>query len=501
MSFKTTVRKDQYHDSVRLMNISREASSLEGVSRVLALLGTEGNKKILRDLGFADEAVEGSTPSDLIICVETDSDGGFEAAVQEVDRLLNEASHASSEQMAAQSLDEAVQEMPSATFALVSIPGEFARLEVTEALEKGLNVMLFSDNVSIEDELFLKDLAISKGLLMMGPDCGTAIINGVPLAFANVVARGGIGIVGASGTGIQEITCLIDRMGGGVSHAIGVGGRDLSEKIGGRMMVSALKMLAEDPSTTSLVLISKPGAPDSTKRVLREARKTGLPTVVCLLGKGELPRGGRGLTFVKSLEEAALAAMGKKTFAKPRSRELNRLVDQMPAGRKYLRGLFSGGTLCYEALLLMDGAMKVKSNIGSGGRFSGKAIYKGHYCLDLGSDEFTQGRPHPMIDSTLRQEYLVDAYRDPSSRVILLDVVLGYGSTADPAGDMAAALVEARQTVAGDGPIVLAHVCGTEGDPQSMELQEAKLREAGVFLFPTNAEAVRAALDAIRGQV
>jgi len=499
MSFKTTVRKNQYHDSVRLMNISREASSLEGVSRVLALLGTQGNKKILRDLSFADEAMEASTPNDLIICVETDSDGGFDAAVQEVDRLLNEASHASSEQMAAESIDEAVQEMPGATFALVSIPGEFARLEVAEALEKGLNVMLFSDNVSIEDELFLKDLAISKGLLMMGPDCGTAIINGVPLAFANVVRRGGIGIVGASGTGIQEVTCLIDRMGGGVSHAIGVGGRDLSKEIGGRMMVSAIIMLSEDPSTKSLVLISKPGAPDSTNRVLREARKTGLPTVVCLLGKGELPRGGRGLTFVKSLEAAALAAMKKDSLAGKNPRELIKRVNGMPAGRKYLRGLFSGGTLCYEALLLMDGTLKVRSNIGSGARFSGEANYKGHYCLDLGSDEFTKGRPHPMIDSTLRQEYLVEAYRDPSTRVVLLDVVLGYGSSSDPAGDMVTALVEARETVPEDGPIILAHVCGTEEDPQSMELQEAKLREAGVFLFPTNAEAVRAAMEAFKG--
>ena len=498
MSFKAIVRKNQYHDSVRLMNISREASSLEGVKRVLALLGTEGNKKILRDQGFADNSVETSTPNDLIICVEADRDKLFEAAVQEVDRLLNEASHASSEQMAVQSIDEAVQELPDATFALVSIPGEFARLEVTDALEKGLNVMLFSDNISIEDELFLKDLAISRGLLMMGPDCGTAIINGVPLAFANVIRRGSAGIVGASGTGIQEVTCLIDRMGGGVSHAIGVGGRDLSEEIGGRMMVSAIKTLARDPSTKSLVLISKPGGPDSTRKVLREARKTGLSTVVCLLGKGDLPRGGRGLTFVKSLEEAALAAMGKKSFAEPRSEELTRRISEIPAGRKYLCGLFSGGTLCYEALLLMDGRLKVRSNIGSGRKLSEKTAYKGHYCLDLGDDEFTRGRPHPMIDSTLRQEYLVKAFRDPSTRVILLDVVLGYGSSADPAGDMVAALVEAGKGVAGDGPIVLAHVCGTEGDPQSMERQEAKLREAGVFLFPTNAEAVRAAMDAFQ---
>ncbi len=481
------------------MSISREAGSLEGVNRVLALLGTEGNKKILRDLGFADEGVEASTPNDLIVCVETGSDERFAAALQEVDRLLNQAARSSSEQMATQSLDEAVQEMTGANFALISIPGEFARLDVTEALEKGLNVMLFSDNVSIEDELFLKDLAISKGLLMMGPDCGTAIINGVPLAFANVVRRGGIGIVGASGTGIQEVACLIDRMGGGVSHAIGVGGRDLSEKVGGKMMVSAIKMLSEDPSTKSLVLISKPGALDSTKKVLREARKTGLPTVICLLGKSELPRGGRNLTFVKSLEEAALAAMGKKTLAEPRSGELVRRIREGEAGRRYLRGLFSGGTLCYEALLLMDGRMKVRSNIGSGRKLSGNPAYKGHYCLDLGADEFTRGRPHPMIDSTLRQEYLEEAFKDLSSRVILLDVVLGYGSSADPAGDMVAALVEARKTTAGEGPIVMAHVCGTEGDPQPIGLQEAKLREAGVFLFPTNAEAVRAAIDACQG--
>lgn len=500
MSFKTTVIKNQYHDSVRLMNISREASSLEGVRRVLAILGTDGNKKILRDLAFVDEVVEASTSNDLIICVETDSDDGFDAAVQEVTRLLNEAAQASSEQMGVQSLDEAVQEMPGANFALVSIPGEFARLEVTEALERGLNVMLFSDNVSIEDELFLKDLAISKNLLMMGPDCGTAIINGVPLAFANVVRRGGIGIVGASGTGIQEVTCLIDRMGGGVSHVIGVGGRDLSEKIGGRMMVSAIKMLTEDSTTTSLVLISKPGAPGSTKRVLMEARKTGLPTVVCLLGKSELPEGRKDdITFVKSLEEAALTAMGKETFDAPRSGELVRFMGEMPAGRRYLRGLYSGGTLCYEALLLMEGRLKVRSNTGLGGRFSGKATYKGHYCLDLGDDEFTRGRPHPMIDSALRQEYLVEAFRDSYSRVILLDVVLGYGSSADPAGDMAAALVEAKKGVEGDGPIVLAHVCGTERDPQSMEQQESKLREAGVFLFSTNAEAVRVAMDTMQG--
>jgi len=497
MAFMATVRKNEYHDSVRLMNISRQASSLDGVNSVLALLGTEGNKKVLKDLGLFNLEVESSSPNDLVICVDADSEDGFKVALEEVDRLLKEAVRGSSKERKAQSLDEAVDELPDANFVLISVPGEFAVLEVMTAIEHGLNVMLFSDNISIEDELFLKKMAVKKGLLMMGPDCGTAIINGVPLAFANVVRRGDVGIIGASGTGIQEVSCLLHRLGGGVSHAIGVGGRDLSEQIGGMMMVMAIRKLAEDPATRSLVLISKPGAPGSTRRVLKEAEKSGLPVVVCLLGSGELPDSGRGIKFVNTLEDAAFVSVGKDKPESVLSAELQEHIEKMPKTRKRLCGLFSGGTLCYEALLVFDGTLKVDSNITKRKNRGGKITRQKHYCLDLGDDEFTQGRPHPMIDSALRQEYLIEAYTDPSTMIILLDVVLGYGSNADPAGDIVSALKEARSKAGGVGPAVLAHVCGTEEDPQSMDEQESRLKEAGVFLFPTNAEAARAAMGAI----
>ncbi len=497
MVFRATIRRNQYHDSVRLMKISRQASSLDGIEKVLALLGTEGNKKILRDLGLYNQDVDSSSPNDLVICIEAISRKKFDIALDEVDRLLLETAQGASRERDARSLDEAMDELPGANFTLISVPGEFAKLEVMTATERGLNVMLFSDNVSVEDELFLKEMAIRKGLLMMGPDCGTAIINGVPLAFANVVRRGGVGLVGASGTGIQEVTCLIHRLGGGISHAIGVGGRDLKEQIGGIMTAAAIRKLSEDPLTRSLVLISKPGAPNSTRRVLREARKSGLPAVVCLLGTGKLPKTGGGVTFVNTLEEAAFLAMGQDRPVTTLPAELKERIDSMPKSRRYLNGLFSGGTLCYEALLIFEGALKVGSNIGNGSKRVRVNVRQGNYCLDLGDDEFTRGRPHPMIDSTLRQEYIVEAYTSPRTRVILLDVVLGYGSNADPAGDIVSALNEAGSGSDKDGPVVLAHVCGTEEDPQSLSVQENRLREAGVFLFPTNAEAARAAMNVI----
>ncbi|NOY86442.1 MAG: acyl-CoA synthetase FdrA [Deltaproteobacteria bacterium] len=498
MTMQAIVRKNQYHDSVRLMTISRQAGSLEGVNKILALMGTEGNKKVLKDLGLYNEMVDSATPNDLVVCVDADTGDGFNSALKKVDDLLKSRTHGGpSEDRAARSLEEAVEQMPDANFALISVPGEFAALEVMGALEKDINVMLFSDNVSIEDEVFLKDLAMRKGLLMMGPDCGTAVINGIPFAFANMVRRGDVGIVGASGTGIQEVSCLIHRLGGGISHAIGVGGRDLSLEVGGRMMVTAIRKLAGDPSTKSLVLISKSGAPDSTRRVLTEAKKSGLPTVICLLGKGNLPGDGGGLTFVNTLEDAAYRTAGKDKPEYGADEDLTGEIGRLSEERKYLRGLYSGGTLCYEALLIFKEAMKVHSNIGTGRKYTANGPRNFHYCLDLGDDEFTRSRPHPMIDSTLRREFFIQAYSDPKTRVVLLDVVLGYGASADPAGDMVAALGKARAHAFGEGPVVMAHVCGTDEDPQSMKDQESKLREAGVFLFSTNAEAARAAMAAI----
>src|SRR4030095_10708603 len=120
-----------------------------------------------------------------------------------------------------------------ADIALISVPGDYAAAEALKALAQGLNVMLFFDNVAIADERAIKLYARARTLLVMGPDCGTAIVNGVPLGFANVVRRGDIGLVAASGTGLQEVTCRIHNLGGGISQAIGTGGRDLKDAGGG----------------------------------------------------------------------------------------------------------------------------------------------------------------------------------------------------------------------------------------------------------------------------
>jgi len=499
---QATVRKNQYQDSVRLMQISRKATGLPGVAKVLALLGTASNKKVLSDLGLMDDTVDSATANDLVICIEADNAEAVEAALAAVDAGLSSVATAETVEDKPDSLDEAADRLPGANVAMISLPGQLAKLDVAAALEKGMHVMLFSDNISVADEAELKGRAAEKGLLLMGPDCGTAILNGVALAFANVVRRGDIGVAAASGTGIQEVTCLIDRFGGGISHAIGVGGRDLRREIGGVMMLQAIRTLADDPATRRLVLLSKPGDPEVIAKVLDEARATGLEVVACLLGgAADGTLGGRGVTLVDTLEKAAFAALGREipTFEVPR--ELRERVRGLNSGRRFLRGLYSGGTLCYETLFLLKDVLDIESNVSP--RKDLKLAYPargaGHCCVDLGEDEFTQGRPHPMIDPGMRLERLAEELRDPAVKVVLLDVVLGYGAHRNPASLLAEALEAGARGQADGGPVVLVHVCGTEADPQGLGEQEAMLRKAGAFLFPTNAQSARTAADIIRG--
>jgi FdrA protein len=500
---RATVRKNQYQDSVRLMTISREAGAVPGVDKVLALLGTDSNKRLVKGLGLLDAAAEGATANDLLICVAAETDQACEAGLARVDALLRREVGGLRVEAPPHSLEEAVARLPGANIALFSVPGPFAKLDVVRALEDGLHVMLFSDNISIEDEVFLKELAVRKGRLLMGPDCGTAIVNGVPLALANVVRRGEIGVVGASGTGIQELTCLLDRFGHGITHALGVGGRDLKKAVGGRMIRLALRMVAEDPGTRRIVLVAKPGDPEVTREVLREAGALGMPVVACMLGGATAAKGILGVTAVDTLEEAALAATGKGPAGKDDLTELHRAAARLPATRRWLRALYSGGTLAYETLLIAEGRLDLPSNIAwnKALRLEYPARAEGHCCVDLGEDEFTQGRPHPMIDFALRAERIVEALRDPAVRILLLDVVLGHGAHPDPAGEIAKALVRGRDGLApGEGPLVLAHVCGTEADPQPLSVQEEALRRVGVHLFPSNAQAARAAIALVAGE-
>jgi FdrA protein len=504
MHANAIVRKNQYQDSVRLMQISREVSRLDGVGKVLALLGTESNKKILDDFDLVDDQISAATPNDLIICIEAESDTVFQAALAEVDqRLTSVSAGTGAEKVKPRSIEEAAAGLSGTKLAMISLPGQMAKLDVEIALQQGLHVMLFSDNISLEDEIELKKKAVDKGLLLMGPDCGTAILSGVALALANVVRPGDVGLAAASGTGIQEVTSLIDRFGGGVSHAIGVGGRDLRREVGGIMMCQAIRTLRDDPNTKRLVILSKPGAPEIMKKVLEEAKGSGMEVVACILGSSAETAGidFSGVRLVETLEEAAFAAMGRQIPALDIPEALSAWNAKTDTKRQYLRGLYSGGTLCYETLYILQDEVDIESNVALKKELKLDYPVKGtrHCCVDLGEDEFTQGRPHPIIDLDLRLERLREDMADPTVRVILLDLVLGYGAHADPAPELVAAISAMRSTLPDGGPAILIHVCGTDGDPQNLARQEEILAaQDGVFLLSTNAQAARAALQVLR---
>jgi FdrA protein len=376
--------------------------------------------------------------------------------------------------------------------------------------------MIFSDNVPVEDEVRLKQLARAKGLLALGPDCGTAIIGGVPLGFANAVRRGPVGVVGASGTGMQEITTLVDRFGGGVSHAIGTGSHDLSAEVGAITTIMGLEALAADSSTRVIVVVSKPPNASVAERVLQVAKDATKPVVVCFLGlsKEQIGSSSQNFTYATSLEEAAREAI--KILAggiapapeQPSSAAVNAARSRLKVGQKFVRGLFSGGTFCYEAMLVLEPLVgPVRSNTplraeqGIAIRNAHDAARGGHICLDLGSDEFTVGRPHPMIDMSLRAERIVIEAEDPETAVLLLDVVLGFGAHPDPASALAPAIRKARARAGADGRdlAVVASICGTDRDTQDYAVQKEMLEAEGVLVAASNASAARLAGEIVRG--
>ena len=503
MLFKVFVYKNQYQDSVRLMSISREAAKLDGVSKVLALLGTVSNKDVIARLGLKDPAVDAATASDLMVCIEAKDDAAVKAALDNVQaHLKTKAGGSKAEELKPATIEEAADRLEDANFCMISLPGPMAKLDVLSAINRGLNVMLFSDNITIEDEIELKKKAIEKGLLMMGPDCGTAIIAGVPLALANVVRRGDIGIVAASGTGIQEVTCLIDRFGGGITHALGCGGRDLRKQVGGLEMRFGIKKLAATPGNKTLLLLSKPGDPAVLNAVLDEARATGLRTVTCLIGGKPDELNTEGIIFTRTLEEAAFAALGKPVPELVFPKALDDRIAKLDSQRKYMRGLFSGGTLCYESLVILDDKFDIESNVPLRKELFLEAPTKGkkHCCVDLGEDEFTRGIPHPIIDTGLRGQRLEEDMRDPTCRVIMMDIVLGFGADPVPASKFAAIINRVRKDLPDGGPIIVCSVCGTDADPQSCAQQEKTLEDAGCFVFPTNAQAAKAVARIVLGK-
>lgn len=504
MAVKIVVKKNSYHDSVTLMSISSKLVALEGVKEAVVAMATDMNKDLLKNVGMLTDEVLGCEANDLVIAVQSAEDAVCDEAVSLVDKLLAKRDTVSrQEDIRPATIQSAVKTLPDANMAVISVPGQYAAREAMQALKQGLHVMLFSDNVSIEDEKALKEYAHQQGLLVMGPDCGTASINQVGLCFANAVRPGNIGIVGASGTGTQEIMVLVDRFGGGISQVIGTGGRDLTEKIGGIMMLDGLAALKRDEETKVIVLVSKPPAKSVAEKVLAEVEKCNKPVVVCFIHGDPNLVEQSGAYFASTLEDAAQLAVllaegrtdNKSTCQQSLLLEKAASVKtKLQPQQKYIRGLFCGGTLCDEAMYLVKNkAMRIYSNVAKNAyeKLADLSVSQGNTFIDLGDDTFTVGKPHPMIEPGLRLERIIQEARDPEVAVILLDIMLGYGSHEDPAGVTLPAIVEAKKIAkeAGRHLEIIAYVCGTDKDKQNRGNQEIKLAAVGVTLAQTNARA------------
>jgi FdrA protein len=456
------VRSGAYHDSVTLMRTGRRLAERPGVSAALTAMATTLNLDLLAGMGFTPPS--GARPDDLLVAIRADDADALEAARAAVDDLLatRPAPRAFGAPPPARTTGSAARRAtePPATIALVSVPGQYAFAEAMDALDAGLNVMVFSDNVPVEHELELKETAARRGLLVMGPDCGTAVVCGVGLGFANVVRPGRIGLVAASGTGAQQVMSLLDEAGAGVSHVLGVGGRDLSAEISGRSTLQALRALDADPATELIVVVSKPPAPEVGDLIRSAARRLTTPVRFGLLGDGG---------DLTNVVEDALGAVGLPVPVWPSWLPSQRIH---PPRAGLLRGLFAGGTLCEEAALIAGATP--------------------HEMTDLGDDRYTRGRAHPMIDPTLRLDRLAAETTGGTAAVVLIDVVLGHAAEPDPAAALVPVIQEAKV------PVVVS-LCGTSGDPQGRDRQGDALAAAGAAVYSSNADATRHAVSLAEG--
>ena len=492
------VVKGEYYDSVTLMLVAKELKKIEGVHDASLNMATEANITIMRAAGF--EVDTGLlSPDDLLIGIDYEREGMediFERARSYLASPPWKKEEKDTEYSPA-TLQGALSVLPESNLALISLPGRYAAAEAMKALKNGLNVMLYSDNVTIEDEIELKRFAENNDLIVMGPDCGTAVINGKGLAFSNVCPTGPVGIVAASGTGLQEVMVQLCRRDVGVKHGIGTGGRDVKKSVGGISFLRGIRELAKDPDISLIVAIGKPPAPEVREKILACLKETQKKSVICFMGDD--PRKDEDkLFYTTELEECAVVAE-----ALIKGRDVSMARDKLKAEYvklaekrsvsavhgKYVRGLFTGGTLCYEAQYIAQahinpiyGNAPLREDL----KLENSLKPIGHSFIDYGEDEFTQGRLHPMIDPSFRAEQVKQQSEDRSVAVILFDVVLGYGSADNPSFDVVEAIKSVNRETK---PIYIAYVCGTDGDPQDLGRQRALLEEAGVIVCESNARA------------
>lgn len=498
---RTVVKKGSYQDSVVLMLLTNEISTLEGVKKVSIMMATPANKDIFKQSGLDTEELMAATANDMVVVADVDDEAMLDVIMENVEEFLKKqatSNNAAKGTESVKSWDKALEKLPDANLAVISIPGAYAALEADRALDQGLNVFMFSDNVTIEDEKALKEKAHAKGLSVMGPDCGTGIIQGVPIAFTNSVSKGSIGIIGASGTGIQELTTIIDRLGEGVNNAIGTGGRDLSTTVGGITMMDMIDAMEKDETVKVLIVISKPPAQAVREKI--SARLSGFSKPVITLFLGEKPEyHEENFYHTYTLDEAARLAVslvrGKEV---PEATvDVDESEFYKAEDNKTIKAYYSGGTLANEAAMLIKDALNVTDPPED---IEGYMLQlDGNIVVDLGDDAYTQGKPHPMIDPAKRIECMQEAVDDESTGVILLDIMLGYGSHPDMAGALLPTIKElqAKADAANRKVFFVATVCGTRRDYQGYDEAVNKLKEAGVIVCENNKLACQTAIRAI----
>lgn len=492
-----TIRKNQYYDSVFLMGFNNRLSKIEGVIQTVVLMGSDANKEVMAELGFINVEIQTSTANDLVVGVSAENQAVLDEIMQSLNKWLTEV-NTSKVTSDIHTLPEAIIAKPEANLVTISVPGEFAAHETRIALDAGINVFLFSDNVSVEDEISLKTLARSKGLLVMGPDCGTSLIGGVGVGFANAVRKGKIGVIAAAGTGLQEFTCMVHNAGYGISHGIGTGGRDLSDAVGGITTLSALNALENDPSTEVITILSKPPGENTLVSLIEKIKACKKPVVCCFLGIQRMIE-GEGVVFKRAnlIDDAvrlAIKVIGGKFQQLPPD-QIYSQKNEIKNG-KFIRGVFAGGTFCYQAQqILRDAGIRVYSNgpLDKNLALEHPNQSKENSIVDMGDEYFMVGRPHPMIDGSQRALRIIKEAQDPQVGILLLDFILGYNSSMDPVGELVDAIQKAKLIAQkrGDTLLVVASICGTEGDPQDLALQTKMLKDCGVIVFSSNAQATQ----------
>lgn len=512
MIVKNYVKKQQYYDSVFLMRIAGKIINIMEGIRVSAGMGTPLNKSMLEEMHLLDDQGRQAGPNDLIVAVAAEDEYMTEKVRDEFMQLLTQKTTNGLKRC--RSLDLLCRDTDSPNLALISVAGEFAGAEAKSALMHGLNVFMFSDNVALEEEVKLKRIARDRGLFMMGPSCGLCFINGIAIGLCSKVRRGNIGIVGASGSGMQEVMTIIHRYGMGISHAIGTGGRDLSEAVGGITMIQGIRALEEDEMTSVIVLISKPPAKNTLKKVLDVVKDCVKPVVIMFInGDADIVRTA-GAIPTSTFEETALRAIalagGKPYVHKTERQYMEELLpvasaetEKLAPGQRYLRGIYCGGTLAEEALSIVQ---KIIGCVYTNIDFSNECLLNNPFesyrntIIDIGEEIFTRGRPHVAIDPTLRTARFVKEARDPETAVILLDFLLGYAVHENPAGIMAGVIREEKERAYREGRhlCVVASICGTDLDPQGYEAQKRTLLEAGVIVMDNNGTAARLAAEIIK---